>query len=129
MEESQMKLYELLELQNLYGSISHIKLPIKTSYKFARLARQGEKELGFYQDSMQVILEEYGEKTNGKFNLTADGQSIAIIPGKEAECNQKLNELRNLEVPIEGIKFTIEELSGIDISIAELSCLMSLIEE
>ena len=41
----------------------------------------------------------------------------------------KLAELRNLDVLIDGIKFSIEELEGIDVSISELSCLMSLIED
>ena len=111
-----MKMFEVLELQNLYNSIANIKLPLKTTYKFTRLMKRAEEELAFYQE-------------NGKYKFTPDGQSIAIIPGKEVECNTKLAELRNLDVLIDGIKFSIEELDGIDVSISELSCLMSLIED
>lgn len=124
-----MKMYEVLELSNLYNSISNIKLPLKTTYKFTRLMRRADEEIAFYQEKFREIVEEYGVKENGEYKLTSDGQSIAIIPGKEIECNTKIAELRNLEVPIENIKFSIEELEGIDISISELSCLMSLIEE
>ena len=124
-----MKMFEVLELQKLYNSIANIKLPLKTTYKFARLMRRAEEELAFYQKKFREIVEEYGVKENGEYKLTPDGQSIAIIPGKEVECNTKLAELRNLDVLIDGIKFTIEELEGIDVSISELSCLMSLIEE
>ena len=124
-----MKMYEALELSNLYSSISNIKLPLKTSYKFARLMKTIEGELTFYQTKFREIIEEYGVKENGEYKLTPDGQSIMIIPGKESECNVKLFELRNLDVPIEGIKFSIEELEGIDVSIQELSCIMSLIED
>lgn len=124
-----MKMFEVLELQKLYNSIANIKLPLKTTYKFARLMKRAEEELVFYQEKFREIVEEYGVKENGEYKLTPDGQSIAIIPGKEIECNTKLAELRNLDVLIDGIKFTIEELEGIDVSIAELSCLMSLIEE
>ena len=124
-----MKMYEVLELSNLYNSISNIKLPLKTTYKFTRLMRRADEEIAFYQEKFREIVEEYGVKENGEYKLTSDGQSIAIIPGKENECNTKIAELRNLEVPIENIKFSIEELEGIDISISELSCLMSLIEE
>lgn len=124
-----MKMYEALELSNLYSSISNIKLPLKTSYKFARLMKVIEGELTFYQTKFREIIEEYGVKENGEYKLTPDGQSIMIIPGKESECNVKLFELRNLDVPIEGIKFSIEELEGIDISIQELACIMSLIED
>ena len=86
-------------------------------------------ELVFYQTKFREIIEEYGVKENGEYKLTPDGQSIAIIPGKESECNAKLFELRNLDVPIDGIKFSIEELEGINVSISELSCIMSLIED
>ena len=124
-----MKMHEVLELQNLYSSISNIKLPLKTTYKFTRLMKRAEEEISFYQQKFAEIVEEYGVKENGQYQFTPDGQSIKIIPGKEAECNAKLLELRNLDVSIESIKFTIEELEGIDVSISELSCLMSLIED
>ena len=124
-----MKMYEVLELQNLYNSIANIKLPLKTTYKFTRLMKRAEEELAFYQEKFREIVEEYGVKENGQYKLTPDGQSIAIISGKEVECNTKLAELRNLDVLIDGIKFSIEELEGIDVSISELSCLMSLIED
>lgn len=124
-----MKMYEVLELQTLYNSIADIKLPLKTTYKFTRLMKRAEEELTFYQEKFREIVEEYGVRENGQYKLTPDGQSIAIIPGKEVECNKKLAELRNLDVLIDGIKFTIEELEGIDVSISELSCLMSLIED
>ena len=124
-----MKMYEVLELQTLYNSISNIKLPLKTTYKFARLMKRTEEEIDFYQKKFAEIVEQYGVKENGQYKFTPDGQSIAIIPGKEVECNTKLTELRNLDVLIDGIKFSIEELEGIDVSISELSCLMSLIED
>lgn len=124
-----MKMYEVLELQKLYNSIANIKLPLKTTYKFTRLMRRAEEEISFYQEKFREIIEEYGVKENGQYKLLSDGQSIAIIPGKEVECNKKLAELRNLDVPIDGINFSIEELEGIDVSISELSCLMSLIED
>lgn len=124
-----MKMYEVLELQKLYNSIADIKLPLKTTYKFTRLMRRAEEEISFYQEKFREIIEEYGVKENGQYKLLSDGQSIAIIPGKEVECNKKLAELRNLDVPIDGINFSIEELEGIDVSISELSCLMSLIED
>lgn len=124
-----MKMYEVLELQNLYNSISNIKLPLKTTYKFTRLMKRAEEEIAFYQQKFGEIVEEYCVKEDGRYKFTPDGQSIAIIPGKEVECNTKLVELRNLDVLIDGIKFSIEELEGIDVSISELSCLMSLIED
>ena len=124
-----MKMYEVLDLQALYNTIATIKLPLKTTYKFTRLMKRAEEEIAFYQEKFREIVEEYGVKENGEYKFTPDGQSIMIIEGKETECNAKLLELRNLEVQIDNIKFTIEELEGIDVSIQELSCLMTLIED
>lgn len=124
-----MKMYEVLELQTLYNSIANVKLPLKTTYKFTRLMKRAEEEISFYQEKFREIVEEYGVKENGEYKITPDGQSIAIIPGKEVECNTKLAELRNLDVLIDGIEFSIEELEKLDVSISELSCLMSLIED
>lgn len=124
-----MKMYEILELPNLYNSIKDAKLPLKTTYKFARLMRRVEEELSFYQTKFSEIVKEYGVTENGQLKISPDGNSIAIIPGKENECNMKIQELRNLDVEISGITFTIEELAGLDISISEMASLMSLIEE
>ena len=124
-----MKMYEILELPSLYNSIKDAKLPLKTTYKFARLMRRVEEELNFYQTKFSEIVKEYGVTENGQLKISPDGNSIAIIPGKENECNMKIQELRNLEVEISGITFTIEELAGLDISISEMASLMSLIEE
>ena len=124
-----MKMHELLELKSLYASIANIKLPLKTTYKFTRLMRRVEEEITFYQEKFREIIEEFGVKENGEYKLTQDGQSVLIIPGREEECTNRLFELRNLDVPIDDIKFSIDELEKIDVSISELNCLMPLITD
>ena len=57
-------------------------------------------------------------KENGEYKFTPDGSSVLIIPGKESECNEKLIELRNLDIPITNITFSIDELDGLDVSIS-----------
>lgn len=124
-----MKMYEVLEIAKLYDSIKAIKLPLKTTYKFARLMKRIDEEIIFYQEKFTEIVEEFGVKENGQYQMTEDGSSIRIVPGREVECNARVNELQNLEVSIEGIKFSISELESIELSVSELSCLLSLIEE
>lgn len=125
-----MKMFEIIELSNLYGSIKDDKMPLKTAYKFATLMRQLDTELKFYQSKFTEIVEEYGQKDEqGSYVLTEKGDSIAILPGKENECNTKLMELRNLEVEVKEVTFTIDELADFNLSISELTCLLPLIEE
>jgi hypothetical protein len=44
-----MKMYELLELPKLYEKIKDTKMPLKTTYKFAKLIKRAEEELSWYQ--------------------------------------------------------------------------------
>lgn len=125
-----MKMYEILDLSNLYNSIKDTKMPIKATYKFSRLMQRAEQELNFYSQQFQKIIETYAKTDeNGNYCFSSDGQSIEIIDGKQAECNTKIMELRNLEVDINDIKFSLDEIDCLNLSITELSCLMSLIEE
>ena len=125
-----MKMQEIIKLNNFYPKIKDMKIPIKTAYKFTKLMRQVEKEIEFYQIKFNELISEYGQyDESGHLKITEDGSSIAILPGKENECTEKLSELHNLEVELSDIKFSIEELSSLDISIAELENLMPLIED
>lgn len=125
-----MKMFEIIELSNLYSSIKDNKMPLKTAYKFTTLMRKAETELKFYQSEFAKIVEECGQKDEaGQYIFTEDGQSITILPGKESECNERLLELRNLDVEVDNISFTIDELENFNLTIAELSCLMPLIKE
>ena len=78
-----MKMYEVLELQNLYNSIANIKLPLKTTYKFSRLMRRAEEEISFYQEKFREIVEEYGVKENGEYKYHGDSIDIAFLVLKE----------------------------------------------
>lgn len=126
-----MKMYEIVELANLYTKIKDCKMPLKTSYKFSRLMRQIEKEQVFYQEEMTKIIQAYAKMENGRIVYSQDGSSIIIIPGKEQECNDKIFELKNLDINIEDVNFTFEELESIDnlqLTVAEMTCLYPLIE-
>ena len=126
-----MKMYEIIELASLYGKIKDCKMPLKTSYKFSRLMRQVEKEQVFYQEEMTKIIQSYAKIENGKIVYSQDGSSIIIIPGKEQECNDKIFELKNLDIDVKDVKFTFEELENIDgleLTVAEMTCLYPLIE-
>ena len=125
-----MKMYEVIEFANLYEKIKESKMPLKTAYNFSRLMRQLEKEVVFYQTEFTKIIQSYAKKDeDGKFVVAEDGESVEIVNGKEIECNTKIFELKNLEVEITDISFKLEELSSLDLTIGEISCILSLIEE
>lgn len=126
-----MKMYEIIELAGLYTKIKDCKMPLKTTYKFSKLMRQVEKEQLFYQEELNKIIQDYARIEDGKIVYSQDKTSILIIPGKEQECNNKIFELKNLEIEIKDVKFSFEELEQIEnleLTVAEMTCLFPLLE-
>lgn len=125
-----MKMREAIELSNLYESIKTLKLPIKTAYKFNRLMKQLEPDLGFYQKEFSTIIDDCAKRDErGQYCYTSDGAGVQIIEGKQAECNKRISELLELEIRVEGIVFSIEELEILDLSVMQLESLMPFITE
>ena len=125
-----LKIHEILPFQELYTLASSTKLPIKTSYKFARMATAVEKNIEFYQTSFRNIVSEFAQiDENGNFVPTEDGQGVKIQEGKEAECKIRLMELNNLDVELPDIKFTIDELEGCELTPAEMVKFLPFIED
>lgn len=124
-----MKMYEVLSLQEFYVAVKDKKLPLKTAYKLSRLMKRVEEEIQFYNQEFNKILDEYAKKENNNFVFSKDGSSIEIIPGKEEECNNKIIELKTLEINLNDFSFTLDEFDGIDLTISEMSSLLPLIKD
>lgn len=125
-----MKIYEILEFRALYDKIKDIELPMRLSYKFLKLFKKIQDEIDFYQKEQFKILEEFALKDdNGNFQYTEDKTGVKIKEGTELECEQKMTELLNIDAEIENIKFTLDELEKLNLSIEDTKCLMPLIEE
>ena len=123
-----MKMYEVLALQSFYATVQDKKMQIKTTYKLSRLAKRVEEEAQFYQNEFAKIVDEYALKENGQLEYSEDMNSIKIIPGKEKECSEKLAELRELEVDLSQFKFFIEEFDSLELTLAEMSSILPLME-
>ena len=124
-----MKMTELIQLPSLISKLRNRSLPIRTAYKFTKLANIVETEAIFYQEQFTKIIQDYGQQDENGYVFSEDGSTIAIIPGKEEECKQKINELQSIEVEASGITFTLEELENLDLTMSELQILFPLITE
>ena len=122
-----MKLYQILNLPHVYETILEKNLPFSLAYKLNKLAEAVNKELEFYRNSMAKLVDEYAEKENGQPVLLENGD-IKIIPEKINECQQRINELQNVEITID-VSFTPEELEPLEMSIKDLQNLMPFIKE
>lgn len=125
-----MKMAQILEFKSFYNGIKDTQLPIKTAYKFSKLIRKLDEEIKFYQTQFQHIIEKYGEKDeNGKFKLTEDKQGVSVKQENIEACQKELSELHNLDIEISDISFNLDELASLNMTIEQMSIIMSLIEE
>ena len=124
-----MNMNQIMEFKGFYEGVKDKKLPLKVAYKLNKLITKVEEEIVFYQNTFSKIIEEYAEKDeNGNYIFIDENTSIKIIPGKEEECNKKVRELNELPLAIEGIEFNLDELDCLDMTIAEMNCLMPFIK-
>ena len=117
---------QALDFRKAYNFFNEIKLPLKAAYKLTKIKQAVEKETEYYGEKFQEIVDTYAKKDeNGNLMYNEDGSQILIKDGMVMECNQKLEELHNLEIEIENYNLTIEDLGeGIEVTTEDLDALM-----
>ena len=125
-----IKMYQILEFENIYNKLKDEKMSVKTAYKFSKLTREIENERFFYQTKLQSIIETYGEKDDeGNFVLTEDKNGVQIKKGEIEKCQREVAELTNLDVEINGIEISIEELENFKLTLQDMEILVPFIKE
>lgn len=117
---------QALDFRRAYNFFNGIKLPLKAAYKLTKIKNAVENETQYYGEKFQEIVDTYAQKDeNGNLKYNEDGTQILIKDGMVMECNQKLEELHNLEVGIENYNLTIEDLGeDIEVTTEDLDALM-----
>lgn len=126
-----MKLSETFEFLDLRNRIIDKRLPLKTSYKLTKFFNQLESESKYFNEELQKIVDEYGQRDeNGDFILTTDKNGVKIKEGLYNECMAKIDELSNIEVHLDyEPRFSLEELEDLDLEIKYTNLLIPYIEE
>ena len=117
---------QALDFRKAYNFFNEIKLPLKAAYKLTKIKQAVENETQYYGEKFQEIVDTYAKKDeNGNLMYNEDGTQILIKDGMVMECNQKLEELHNLEIGIENYNLTIDDLGeGIEVTTEDLDALM-----
>ena len=124
-----MKITDALAFSEVYAEIKDQKMPIKTAYKFSKIAHKLEEEVKFYQSKIQEIIAAYVEKDeNGNPVYTEDKQATKIVSGQEEACSKAMEELQDIDVDIAPC-FAIEELEGLSLTPAQINPFSTLIIE
>ena len=106
------------------------KIPLRTAYKINSLINTLEKEVEFYNQKLNMIIQENALfDENNQYIFTEDKSGIKIKEDRLEDCKQAMEELDQLEIEIEDTYFSIEELDNLTISISEMKNLMPFIKE
>ena len=121
---------QALDFRKAYNFFNEIKLPLKAAYKLTKIKQAVEKETEYYGEKFQEIVDTYAKKDeDGNLMYSKDGSQILIKDGMIAECNQKLEDLQNLEVQIENYGLTLDDLGeNLECTPDELEALMPFME-
>ena len=125
-----LQMYQILEFPNFFEKVKNKKISFKTSYKLAMLAREIEPHHNFYTEQFSKIIVDYSKKdSNGNPVPTPDGQGVVLQDGLTDECYSKVNDLRNLEVPLSDTTFSIEDFANLELSPLEVNAIIPFIKE
>ena len=104
------------------------RIPLKTAYKLAKLKKELEGQLDFYDETYRKIIMECAElDSEGRPVSKDDGTTIQIKPDKIKEVNQRMGELNELTAEIKDYQFGIDEFGDIEIDADTLGALMDFI--
>ena len=130
-----IKMGNILSLNAIIDSIYQRKFPIGTSYKIVKIKEDIRKELEFYREKFDQIIQEFGQRDEDgnlvlKRDVDANGneipgtESIKIQEGMMDECNKALEELQGIDVEIDTRGLTIEDLGNVEFSAGEIEVLV-----
>ena len=122
-----MRIQKILAMEEAIKNLKSKNLPIKTAYRFLKLAELVSNEAENYRNLFRQILDEYAEKKeDGSYVLSEDGANVIIQKDHIQDANQKVDELNKIDVEIP-YTFDIKDFDNIEISLEELAPLMDLI--
>lgn len=124
-----MKLIELLNARKVIAKFSQEKLPVSVSYKLAKLIRSTDSDEVFYNEKISEIINKYRQKDEQGNFIETDANGIPLSEKTAEKCKEEIKELENTKVDMPNIKFKVEELGGLRLSVQEIFALDNLISE
>ncbi len=116
----------VLDFKQTANQFREKTLPLVGAYKLMKISNSIDKEIEFYSTEFQKVIETYAQKDeSGEYKFSEDGSQILIQPDKVEECNDALEKLLEMEVVVDNLDFTINDLGNdIECTPEELENLM-----
>lgn len=124
-----IKMWQVLSILGIYDKIKESKVPAKVAYKFNKLCLALNDDAEFYKTELNKIIQQYGEKHEDGTFVFLDEGSIKIRPEVYADARKEISNLDNLDVDAPDVKFTVDELDGLQLSIEDFNRMLPFIED
>lgn len=124
-----MKMWQVLSILGIYDRVRESKVPAKVAYKFNKLCLALNDDAEFYKTELNKIIQQYGEKHEDGTFVFLDEGSIKIKPEVYDDARKEIGNLDNLDVDAPDVKFTVDELDGLQLSIEDFNRMLPFIEE
>ena len=120
---------QMVTFKNNINYFNSLSLPLKSAYKLNKINKAVDKEVEFYAEKFQEILNSYARKDeSGNYVMSEDNSQILIEDGKAEECNKALEELQNMEVEIDTYNLNIDDFGDIQCTPEQLDSIMPFME-
>ena len=124
-----MNIITLINTANIFNQFAQTKISSKLAYKIMKFCKSVATEEEFYNNKRNEIINTYAVKDENGQIVADDNGMIKIVPDKIAEANSAIAELNSIEVEAPSVRFTLDELEGLDMSVADMFALDAFIEE
>ena len=124
-----MNILTFINAVKIFNQVAQTKVSSRLAYKIVKLCKAAMVEEEFYNEKRNEIINEYAVRDdNGQIAVSDDGM-IRIVEDKIAEAEKAMRELNEIEVEVPNIKFTLDELDELKLSVADMFALDAFIEE
>lgn len=122
-----MKIGKLLKIKGVFTPFIRMRLSARLSYKLLKFIKAIEFEEEFFNTKFRDIVQDCTEKDeHGEFVVDKNG-NIALK--KSEEFKKAVEELNNIEVTAPDIKFTLDELQDLTLSVLDIALIEDFIKE
>lgn len=124
-----MNILTLMSAANIFAQVAQMKISSRLAYKIMKLCKGIAVEEEFYNTKRSEIVQRYAIKDENGQIVVSDTGMISIMPDKIDEVNMAMQELNNIEVDTPNVRFTLNELEELKLSVADMFVLDAFIEE
>ena len=124
-----MKLSEIVSARDAISQQANERISPRLAYQFMRFIKKTASDQEFFEQRKAQIVEDFCVRDVDGNLLRDEVGNFPIMPGKDAEARELLNELGNLEVEDPGVRFTLTQLEELKLSINDMDRLFPFIQE